>query len=62
MISPLHTVYPNLGGMCMLSKDYWELFEETGAPELYLMFANARNMENLNASNDSGTGPQSSKL
>ena len=46
----------------MMSNDYWKLFEETGAPELYLLYANAKNMEILNASNDSSTGPQSSKL
>ena len=46
----------------MLSQDYWKLFQETGAPELYLMFANARNMETTNASNDSSTGSESGKL
>lgn len=38
----------------MNSCDLWKLFEETGAPELYLIYSNARRMESLNALNDSG--------
>ena len=33
------------GGMYMDSKDYWQMFLETGAPEYYLLFYNAQKME-----------------
>ena len=29
----------------MNKQDYWQLFLETGAPEVYLMFHNARKQE-----------------
>ncbi len=35
---------------------YWELFLKTGAPELYLLYNNARRMERLNVLDDSGIG------
>ena len=40
----------------MLSQDYWKLFQETGAPELYLLYNNARKMENSHVFNDQGPG------
>lgn len=30
----------------MTSQDYWQMFIETGAPELYLLYKNARKVEN----------------
>lgn len=32
----------------MNSKDYWQMFMETGAPELYLLYHKAQKMENTN--------------
>ena len=29
----------------MTSKDYWQIFMETGAPEFYLLYHNARKTE-----------------
>ena len=46
----------------MTSQDYWELFEATGAPELYLMYNNARKMENINVFNHTGSGDQGHSL
>ena len=46
----------------MKSQDYWKLFLETGAPELYLMFNNARKMENTNVFDNNRTGDQSYSL
>jgi len=43
----------------MQSKELWDLFAETGAPELYLLYSNARRMENNHALDDPGTGPAS---
>ena len=37
--------HPMYGGMRMNSQEYWQLFMETGAPEAYLLFNNARKME-----------------
>lgn len=38
----------------MNTQDYWQFFLETGAPEAYLMFIKARNMEKTNVLDDSG--------
>ena len=40
----------------MKSQDYWQMFLETGAPELYLLFNNARKMENPHVFDDPGPG------
>lgn len=40
----------------MLAKDYWQIFLETGAPEFYLLYNNARKMENPNVFDDSRPG------
>ena len=53
--SPL-TANHNSGGMQMKSEDYWQIFLETGAPELYLLYNNARKMENSHVFNDQGPG------
>ena len=38
----------------MTSKDYWQMFLETGAPELYLLYNNARKSEITNVFDSSG--------
>lgn len=38
----------------MTSQDYWQMFLETGAPELYLLYNNARKMEKTHVFNSSG--------
>ena len=40
----------------MNARDYWDLFLETGAPELYLLYNNARRMESMHVLDDSGSG------
>lgn len=35
---------------------YWQLFLETGAPELYLMYHRARKTEDGHVLDDQGTG------
>ncbi len=40
----------------MTSKDYWQIFLETGAPELYLLYQNALKMENNNVLDNQGFG------
>lgn len=46
----------------MDAKDYWKLFVETGAPELYLMYSNALKMEAENVPERSGAGIKSNGL
>ena len=41
----------------MNANDYWTIFLETGAPEMYLMFNQARKMEEENVFNGSGACP-----
>ena len=38
----------------MNTQDYWEIFLETGAPEFYLLYNNARKMERSHVFDDSG--------
>ena len=40
----------------MRSDDAWRLFAETGLPEYYLLYANAKRMENFHVPDDSGSG------
>ena len=40
----------------MNAQDYWQMFLETGAPELYLLYNNARKMERSHVLDDSGPG------
>ena len=40
----------------MNAQDYCQVFLETGAPEMYLLYNNARRMEGLHVSDDSGPG------
>ena len=42
------------GGMTMNSKDYWQLFLDSGAPEYYLLYQNALKMEGSHVLDDSG--------
>jgi hypothetical protein len=43
----------------MNAKDYWSIFIETGAPEMYLLFNQARRMEEDYVSDDPGVGSES---
>jgi hypothetical protein len=40
----------------MNAKDYWQLFVETGAPELYLMYTTAQKSEDDHVPERSGSG------
>lgn len=46
----------------MVSKDFWQLFLETGSPEIYLLYHNARKMEESNVYYDSSAGPAGHSL
>ncbi len=50
MVTPVRFVYANTGGMKMQAKDYWNLFMDTGAPELFLCYTTARKLEERNVS------------
>ena len=40
----------------MNAQDYWSIFLETGAPEIYLLYNQLRRMEERDVSNDPGVG------
>lgn len=46
----------------MNAMDYWHLFLETGAPELYLLYSSARNQEEPHVSDGPGHRPESNGL
>lgn len=45
----------------MDARNYWELFLETGAPELYLMYRE-KMLEEAHVSDDPGAGPSGNRL
>ena len=40
----------------MDAKDYWQMFMETGAPELYMLYSQALKMEEVHVPDDTGAG------
>ncbi len=40
----------------MKADNYWQLFMQTGSPEAYLLFNQARRMEETHVPDDTGTG------
>ncbi len=41
----------------MEKKDYWQLFLETGAPEMYLLYSREKRLENTHVSDHESVGP-----
>ena len=46
----------------MNAQAYWQVFLETGAPEMYLLYNQARRMERAYASGDPGAGYEGNLL
>lgn len=46
----------------MDSQNFWQLFMETGAPEMYLLYTNARKQELTNALKSSGISRKNDTL
>ena len=46
----------------MKSQDLWQMFLETGAPEMYLLYNKARKMEEADVFDDPGLGAAGSSL
>ena len=44
------------GGLDMNAAEYWKIFMETGAPEAYVMYNQAKRMENTHVFDDQGFG------
>ena len=55
-------VNPTIGGMKMNAQGLWQLFMETGAPEMYLLYNKARRAEDRNVLDDSGIGASGNTL
>ncbi len=43
----------------MNAENFWQLFMDTGAPEMYLLYNKARKMEETHVSDSPGTGAES---
>ena len=47
----------------MMARDYWQMFLETGAPEIYLLYNHVRRMEtNDHVPDDAGAGAAGNSL
>ena len=46
----------------MNAQDYWKIFLETGAPEMYLLFNHARRVEGMHVSDNQGPCAESVRL
>lgn len=46
----------------MDANTFWQMFLETGAPEMYLLHKQAKKMEESHVLDDTGTGPQGHSL
>ena len=46
----------------MTSQDYWQIFLETGAPEMYLLYNKALKMETRYVPDNTGAGAASHSL
>lgn len=46
----------------MNAKAYWQLFLDTGAPEMYLLYSKALKAEGTNVFEDPGVGAQGNGL
>ena len=46
----------------MNSQDFWQVFLETGAPEMYLLYQNARKTEMSNVLDNTGSGASGYQL
>lgn len=55
-------VYPNIGGMNMIAEELWRTFLETGAPEAYVLFSRARQMEEPNVLDNQGSSASGNGL
>ena len=49
-------------GIQMTSQDYWQMFLETGAPEMYLLYNNARKTEISDVLDNPGPGASGHEL
>lgn len=56
VLKPGLFVNPTCGGMNMNKQDYWQLFLETGAPEAYLLYNQAKRMEQTHVSDNKSIG------
>ena len=46
----------------MIAQDYWHIFLETGAPELYLLYSMTRKLEETHVSDCTSIGSESSSV
>lgn len=46
----------------MNAQDYWKVFLDSGIPEYYVLYNQAKKTEELHVFNDPGTGPSGNPL
>lgn len=61
MSIPVPFVNPTCGGINMDAKSYWELFLETGAPEVYLLYR-AQKLEDIHVPENKGSSASGVEL
>lgn len=52
----------NAGGILMDSQSLWQMFVQTGSPELYLMYSEVKRMEERSVFNGQGIGDAGHQL
>ena len=62
MVIPLGFTKNSSGGMNMRSENLWQAFLETGAPELYVLYAQMKKEEETHVFNCSGLGSEGNQL
>jgi hypothetical protein len=62
MVIRLEFVKTIVGGIGMNAENLWQAFLSTGAPELYLLYVQAKRVEDKNVFNSSGIGFEGDEL
>jgi len=58
----MHPGNPVFGGMRMNAQSFWNVFLETGAPEMYLLYSRAKKLEETYVSDYPGAGAAGCEL
>ena len=62
MVIPLQNAKTRRGGMEVDVENLWQAFLETGAPEIYVLYALAKKVEEPHVFNGSGIGSPGNEL
>jgi len=62
MVIPPGFTKDKAGGIMMKSENLWQAFLDTGAPEIYVLYAQAKKVEENHVFNGSGSCAESDQL